>query len=126
MSIPFEYLYACGLNSVNRQDNFGFTPLHYCVLGGWQNNRPLTFKKIIFLLERGADPEIRGMNHEIFGADYDEVGELTPLELSKLLTRKFPCLEVETIFIDAMKAVGHIFSEDSFFVDAAESVQTNT
>lgn len=121
-----EYLYACGLNGVNRQDNSGFTPLHYCVLGGWQNDCPLTFKKIIFLLERGADPEIRGINHKIFGADNDEVGEVTPFELSKLLTRKFPCLDVETTFVDTMKAVGYIFTEDSFFIDAAEYVPTNT
>lgn len=114
-----EYLYACGPHSINRQDNSGFTPLHYCVLGGFQQNRPLTLEKIIFLLERGADPEMRGTN-QVLGADDEGVGVVTPFELSKLLTRKFPCLDLETIFVDAMKAVGHIFSEDSFFVDAAE------
>ena len=92
-----EYLYSCGINEVNRQDKWGFTPLHYSVFGGVQHDPRITSEKITFLLKNGANAEKRGMNNAIFDFDRDEVGEVTPFELSKLLSRMFPQFNLDAV-----------------------------
>jgi Ankyrin repeats (3 copies) len=55
-----EYLCNNGCNNdVNRQDQWGWTPLHYTLLSAALGTCPKRFAKTRYLLWRGADPSIK-------------------------------------------------------------------
>lgn len=77
--------YLCQLTAsenVNRQDLWGWTPLHYAVASGRYGFRNLAMDKIKRFLHHGADPNVKGRRHPIFFARVSLMDEFTPLELS--------------------------------------------
>jgi hypothetical protein len=51
-----------GVEDIDRQDQWGWTPLHYAVLAEFYGSCPPRFQKVEFLLSQGADVEIRAEN----------------------------------------------------------------
>jgi hypothetical protein len=49
-----------GVTEVNRQDQWGWTPLHYAAASSSYQHRNCA--KVRFLLEKGADPHLKGTN----------------------------------------------------------------
>ncbi|KAI0156503.1 ankyrin repeat-containing domain protein [Xylariaceae sp. FL1272] len=111
-----EYLYdkGCAIH-LNRQESWGWTPLHCCVFGMTQGKTFETkFKKLKFLLDKGADPEIKSREiHRIVIPDHEH---FTPIELAEHLEsdrigglmapllRSYIRYDAEDVFYDAVSA----------------------
>jgi len=109
-----------GLDEVNRQDNRGWTALHYSVVSCSNYSAPDSCKKVRFLLEKGADPDIRGRDYWLgrLGTEVEDEKEVTPYDLSIEFGR-----EVHTNFEKALSATGHTVREileQELFYDAEE------
>ena len=56
-----EHLYTkYNVTDVNKQDRWGLSPLHYAIFSSSNRLTTSTCRKARFLLEKGADPTIRG------------------------------------------------------------------
>ncbi|KAI1131071.1 ankyrin repeat-containing domain protein [Nemania abortiva] len=110
--LKYLYDHGCALH-LNRQDKWGWTPLHYCVNAGrgrWHGPGSYMIK---FLLDMGADLEIKaGQNDRLpmpdFNSDY-----FTPMELADHVERIRPTgvaallrshIREEDVFYDAMES----------------------
>ncbi|OCK95014.1 ankyrin [Cenococcum geophilum 1.58] len=76
-----SYLLATGCAAdINRQDQWGWTPLHYAVLARTSADGPRPYSKAIMLIRNGADPSIKGRMNP--GSSYQYYSEeFTGLEL---------------------------------------------
>ncbi|KAI1770949.1 ankyrin repeat-containing domain protein [Hypoxylon cercidicola] len=83
-----QHLYVNGCkNYLNRQDQWGWTPLHYCVCAEYGDQSSIQLEKIKFLLEKGADPCIEARTNEmIFNSLGLEV--FTPLDMADQLEKQ--------------------------------------
>ena len=80
-----EYLCSTpAIAHINRQDPYGWTPLHYAVGAGYYGYHKSAFDKIKCLLEHGADPDIQGREHPILFPELSPPEVFTALELSGL------------------------------------------
>jgi ankyrin repeat protein len=80
-----EYLCTtAAIENINRQDRWGWTPLHYAVSSRKYGYHEAAFEKISCLLSNGADPAIRGRRHLFFFRNTLPMDEFTPLELSRV------------------------------------------
>ncbi|KAI1736088.1 ankyrin repeat-containing domain protein [Xylaria scruposa] len=105
-----QYLYDNGCaQHLNRQDKWGWTPLHYCVFAESGGNCNTGLPKLRFLLEKGADTETRANHHHLI--PIPGLSEFTPIELADhleelqhtgagLLLRQYA--RVEETFYDAV------------------------
>jgi len=88
------------LDHINRQDKWGWTPLHYCVLSEFLGSCSTPFTKIGALLRNGADPEIKAYQMPFpFGKKLPAT--FTSLELSMHLQPS-----VSNSFIKVLKDAG--------------------
>lgn len=102
---PLMHLYSKhGVTEVNRQDKWGWTPLHYAVMSSsYRTERRCG--KVKWLLQRGADPHLKGLQE-----DRDD----PHLHSSDLLNQSVTPLEYAATFqphtyrhfIEDMKATG--------------------
>lgn len=67
--------------NVNRQDIWGWTPLHYAVSSGRYGYSHVAIEKLKCLLRYGADPSIKAGKHPMFFVRIPLTEEFTPLEL---------------------------------------------
>jgi hypothetical protein len=90
-----------GIKELNRQDQWGWTPLHYAVASSSYQHRNCA--KVRFLLKNGADPHLKGAN--TFRRDYhpSEIYSepISPLEYAGTLMS-----HIYRRFSDDMKATG--------------------
>ncbi|KAJ5683077.1 hypothetical protein N7462_006242 [Penicillium macrosclerotiorum] len=89
-----EYLCNQGcLDDRDRQDMWGWTPLHYSIIAAYLHTSPDVFQKVRFLLSKGADVNIKGRVKEIFYPEKMPADEFTPGEMCRALSvslyRKF-------------------------------------
>lgn len=119
MADGFEVLehiyYSCGLRDVNRQDKWGLTPLHYSVFSPSNRYKP-GCRKVRFLLQRGSNPELRGMTRWLTGL-VDNT-ERTPYEISCGLGP-----DVRARFLEDLRETGYLDAdeiEEDVFYDAME------
>jgi hypothetical protein len=58
---PLIHLYSqYGVTELNRQDRWGWTPLHYAIMSTSYSTRTSNCEKVKWLLQRGADPHLKG------------------------------------------------------------------
>jgi len=109
-----EHIYnSCGLRDVNRQDKWGLTPLHYSVFSPSNRYKP-GCQKVRFLLQRGSNPELRGITRWLTGL-MDNT-ERTPYEISCGLGS-----DVRARFLEDLRETGHLVVdevEEEVFYDA--------
>lgn len=113
-----------GMGNIDRRDQWGWTALHYAV-GSYSNREDnLPCGKVRFLLEKGADPHLRGNGLRTRPLHVSNwVGEpVSPLEYSKYLGP-----DVYNRFVADMRAAGHAVAdeedgEQDEFHDAVESI----
>ncbi|KAI1328048.1 ankyrin repeat-containing domain protein [Xylariaceae sp. FL0255] len=87
-----EYLFAngCAIH-INRQDQWGWTPLHYCIFAECASSRHSPcLPKIGLLFEKGADPDIKARHHDLIPIPSFELQEFTPIELASFCERYNP------------------------------------
>jgi hypothetical protein len=72
------------ISSLNRQDQSGWTPLHYAVTSQKFGCKDIAYEKISYLLSRGADPRIKGQAQFGFTPFPLQSQSFTPYELSKI------------------------------------------
>lgn len=82
-----EYLYDAGCsNDLNRQDVWGWTPLHYSIFAASRNpSCPQSLGKIKFFFDKGADFDIKGRRRPLLSPDRMTEDEFTPGQLCKAL-----------------------------------------
>ena len=81
-----EFVYNEKPSFIDRQDNHGWTPLHYCIIQEAYRGDPQSFCKIRFLISRGADPFLRSFSvPPVFQIRLDVPLCCTPLELAENL-----------------------------------------
>ena len=117
-----EYLCSTpAIEHLDRQDLYGWTPLHYAVASGRFGYREVAFGKIQYLLQKGADLCIRAREHPIFYVDSLDSEEFTALELSRALKTRFHTqFEEDTARI--LRGTPSQDSEDIFFETLEEQV----
>lgn len=104
-----------GICDVNRQDRWGLTPLHYSVFSH-PYRYDLWYQKVQYLLERGANPELRGKTRWLVGSFNDT--ERTPYEIGCAIGP-----EVRRNFAEVLRQSGYPIpdeSEQEIFYDAVE------
>jgi ankyrin repeat protein len=82
-----EYLYDAGCSKdLNRQDMWGWTPLHYGIAAAAINpSCPKSLEKINFFLDKGAYLDIKGRKRPLLTSDTMTTDEFTPGQLCKAL-----------------------------------------
>ncbi|KAI8945685.1 ankyrin repeat-containing domain protein [Xylaria longipes] len=84
-----QYLYDNGCAPhLNRQDRWGWTPLHYGGFAESAANRDSRFPKLLFLLEKGANTDTRASHHHLI--PIVGLGDFTPIELADHLEQRQP------------------------------------
>ncbi|KAI0445939.1 ankyrin repeat-containing domain protein [Xylaria telfairii] len=78
---------GCALH-LNRQDKWGWTPLHYCVFAESGANCDAKLPKLRFLLEKGANTETRAGHHLLI--PIPGLSDFTPIELADHLEQYQP------------------------------------
>ncbi|KAI0105009.1 ankyrin repeat-containing domain protein [Nemania sp. FL0031] len=109
-----KYVYENGCASyLNRQDKWGWTPLHYCVFMEWGRWHSPRTDKSKFLLDMGADPKIKAREHELLPIPTFDSDHFTPIELADHLESHWPTgvsallrsyVREEDVFYDAMES----------------------
>lgn len=107
-----------GSTYLNQQDRWGWTPLHYAIVAEYHRRMRVSindqrFAKATFLLERGADENIKANRQELLYGYQMPSDEFTPLELSKALRS-----DIYRDFIEVLKAAGR--SVDAFVEEEEE------
>ncbi|KAJ8129590.1 hypothetical protein O1611_g4044 [Lasiodiplodia mahajangana] len=116
-----KYLYdnGCAMH-LNRQDKWGWTPLHYCVFserGSWHEPGTPVIK---FLLDMGANPEIKAGEHERVPIPTFDSDHFTPIELANFLESYWPTgvttllrnyVRDEDVFYDAVESQGAVLAD---------------
>lgn len=76
-----EYLCADSCSGyINRQDQWGWTPLHYAVVSRSSSEGAAPYSNVVALLRKGADPMIKGSSN--FKYIYDQpTGSFTAFDL---------------------------------------------
>ena len=97
-----EYLCTtAAIENIDRQDQWGWTPLHYAVASERYGYREAALDKIRCLLQNGADPELKGRSHQFFFKGKLSMDEFTPSELCRAtdpdLSRQFEEILAQTI-----------------------------
>jgi Ankyrin repeats (3 copies) len=114
-----EYLCSTrAIENINRQDSWGWTPLHYAVSSGRYGYRDAALDKVKCLLHHGADPELKAKRHPIFFVRANLIKEFTPLQLSFQIDSGLSTSLGEEI--DEMKAKVFEESSDEIFFEAME------
>jgi Ankyrin repeats (3 copies) len=105
-----EYLCnVCPLDYINRQDDFGWTALHYAILFESLHKPRESLAKVKLLLRRGADPYTKTTQLPWFCAGIGtDVDQLTAFELCETL----PSDQYEH-FLEIVKECGHEISEEA-------------
>jgi ankyrin repeat protein len=81
-----EYLCTQGcLDDLDRQDEWGWTPLHFAIIAAHLRRGPDVFGKARFLLSKGADFKIKGRVRRIFYPGKMPSEEFTPVEMCRAL-----------------------------------------
>jgi ankyrin repeat protein len=81
-----EYLRNQGcLDDLNRQDIWGWTPLHHAIIAAYLHTSPDVFQKVQFLLSKGADVNIKGRAREIFWPEKMPADGFTPGQMCRAL-----------------------------------------
>jgi hypothetical protein len=81
-----EYLCNQGcLDDLNRQDMWGWTPLHHAISAAHLRKSPDVFQKVQFLLSKGADVNIKGRVRELFWPEKMPADEFTPGQMCRAL-----------------------------------------
>lgn len=114
-----EYLCStAAIENINRQDVWGWTPLHYAVASIRYGYQDIAFDKVKCLLRNGADPGIKGRKHPIFFVRLPLTEEFTPLQLSLQcnLEMSLPLANE----IDKLKTKGCAEKANDIFFDAVE------
>ncbi|TRX91560.1 hypothetical protein FHL15_007565 [Xylaria flabelliformis] len=84
-----QYLYDNGCaQHLNRQDKWGWTPLHYCVFAESGAKCNTGLPKLHFLLEKGANTETRAGYHNLI--PIPGLSDFTPIELADHLEERHP------------------------------------
>jgi ankyrin repeat protein len=76
---------VAGLQNLNRQDKYGWTPLHYSIVSANLNSCTDRYGKMTYLLEVGADIDIKGRRMPLFCLNRVMPQEITPYELALAL-----------------------------------------
>jgi ankyrin repeat protein len=109
-----EYLCSVGgLADIDKQDQWGWTPLHYAVLSEQYGYCLNKFQKVDFLLSQGADTEIRAGNLQWLGTKFPT--KFTPLELAAGIRPS-----IFSDYIEALKRAGRptrLELDEEIFVD---------
>jgi len=114
-----EYLCSTSaIENINRQDSWGWTPLHYAVVSQRYGYRKAALDKIQCLLCNGADPEIKGRRHPLFFSKIQSLDEFTPLELSRITDSDLSLRFEEKIAQRLVEELDHHDAE--VFFDALE------
>jgi hypothetical protein len=79
-----EYLCTGSDIELNRQDQWGWTPLHYAVVSQKFGYKDIAYEKVSYLLSHGADPQIKGRAQPWFTPRHLHDLTFTPFELSKI------------------------------------------
>jgi Ankyrin repeats (3 copies) len=80
-----EYLCTgSDIASLNRQDQCGWTPLHYAVTSQKFGYKGKAYEKVSYLLTHGADPRIKGRAQPVLTPRHLNDLSFTPFELSKI------------------------------------------
>jgi hypothetical protein len=115
-----EYLYSVGgVDDINWQGKWGWTPLHYSVISEFHGYCTTPFQKVHFLLEQGAKIDIKG-GYMPFVMDKTPSVDFTPLKLSASLR---PSLF--SGLVTTMKRTGRPIPsewEEELFEDALDTV----
>lgn len=116
-----------GPEYLNRQDRWGWTPLHYAVVAEYHRRQRVSideqqFAKAKFLLGKGADESVKANCQELLYGYRMLSDKFTPLELSKALKS-----DVYEGFINVLKAAGQSVDtvtdeEEDVFHDALEEL----
>ncbi|KAJ6101900.1 hypothetical protein N7486_004327 [Penicillium sp. IBT 16267x] len=82
-----EHLYAAACSEdLNRQDMWGWTPLHYAIVAAYLNpSCPKSLQKIRFFLEKGARFDIKGGRRPLLFSERVATDEFTPGQLCNAL-----------------------------------------
>ncbi|KAF2278689.1 ankyrin [Westerdykella ornata] len=121
-SKPLEHLYGTyGINDINRQDSWGWTPLHGAIDSDSNKFHHEHCGKVRFLLANGADPNIKGLKTKMKSFRRFEK-YLTPVELAAHLGTKV----YENFLSDLKAAIGRTNDDDDdgMFFDAEEKWST--
>ena len=106
-------------DGVNRQDEAGWTPLHYAILSEYYGRCSDPFGKMRFLLEHGADPNLKAEKALPVLFDKHLPGEpFTPAELASALRSS-----LLNGYLRTLEAAGHTLPSNSdvdIFVDTLE------
>ena len=76
------------IQNINRQDAYGWSPLHFAVASGRYGYHEVAFDKIRCLLQHGIDPTIKARKHPMLFSELS-ASEFTALELSELSQSDF-------------------------------------
>ncbi|KAI0416380.1 ankyrin repeat-containing domain protein [Xylaria grammica] len=86
-----QYLYdnGCALH-LNRQDKWGWTPLHYCIFTESGKRGDPMMRRVKYLLDKGANPEIIADEHERVPIPTLDSDCFTPIDLAEHLEKYLP------------------------------------
>lgn len=97
-----EYLWNIGCSAdINKQDKWGWTPLHYSVACAFIRPGPNSMQKIRFLLRKGADISLKGRRQGLFWGDRMPSDDFTPGELCQVID-----LSLYSKLLEEVKAIG--------------------
>lgn len=113
---------ATGKELINRQDPWGWTPLHYAVVSAYLGYHSGSFEKIRVLLSHGSDPEIKAGSQPLFFTERLQKDLFTAYELSEVLREN-----VRDGYTEELRKAGKTFGndtdgEDDVFHDAMEKL----
>ncbi|KAI9891583.1 MAG: hypothetical protein M1814_002517 [Vezdaea aestivalis] len=113
-----EYLCSTSaVENINRQDKWGWTPLHYAISSGRYGYRSIALDKATCLLRHGADFGLKAKTHPLFFVRAN-LTEFDPLQLSLQIDSDLSSLLRKKI--DEMKMNFPEDSADEMFFDAME------
>ena len=119
-----QFLIESGCSKyIDKQDNWGWTPLHYAILSEFHSRSNSPFGMVSFLLNQGARTDLRGRYMPyVYGKQ--PAGEFTPLELSEILNPS-----IFNGLIQALRTNGQTIPlewDEEPFEDAKEELQGPT